>query len=310
MKSKLVTLLAAAGILLGIVILAYPMVSNMQFRSSQQELAEYYENSIKDIAPTEINSMLEDCYEYNEQLLNSKVRLTDPFQNEKERLEEHPYIDLLNQNGDGAMGILEIPAIKSKLAVYHYTDEEVLAKGIGHLQGTSLPVGGKGTHCVLSGHTGTADKELFTNLDQLREGDVFYINTLGNILAYKVDQIQVVLPEETEGLYIDREKDYVTLVTCTPYGINSHRLLVRGERIEYEEAKQIENTQGTFIAHTWTKQYIYAIIVGVLLSIGVIIAIIVIYRRILNKKTPESTTENTDKAAEENSEQTNDEKID
>ena len=310
MKSKLITLLAAAGILLGLAILAYPVVSNVSFRNNQQELADYYENSIKAIDPQELDSMIDDCNRYNEQLLNSKVRLTDPFENEKERLEEHPYIDLLNQNGDGAMGILEIPAIKSKLAIYHYTDDEVLAKGIGHLQGTSLPVGGKGTHCVLSGHTGTADKEMFTNLDQLREGDVFYIYTLGNTLAYKVDQIQVVLPEETEGLYIDREKDYVTLVTCTPYGINSHRLLVRGERIEYEEAKQIENTQGTFKTHTWAKQYIYAMIVGVIISVGVVILIIVIYRRILKKKTSSGSKEEKTNTAKDNTDNTDDEKID
>lgn len=282
MRNKIITLVAVAIIVAGTVILLYPVVSNIQFLNSQQELAEYYENQIQDIPEEEVNTMLEQCYEYNDNLLHSKVKLTDPFDADELDLDEHPYIDLLNQNGDGAMGSLEIPAINCKLIVYHYTDADVLAKGIGHLQGTSLPVGGKGTHAVLSGHTGTADKELFTNLDQLRGGDVFYIHVVGEILAYQVDKIQVVLPNETEGLYIDHEKDLVTLVTCTPYGINSHRLLVRGVRIPYEKAKQIEQSKGRINTNTWQTQYFYAILVGLALS-AVVVGIIAAVSRMAGK---------------------------
>lgn len=298
MKRKLITFLAAAGMLIGAAILLYPVVSNMQFRNSQQELIDYYENQVREIPEKQLDSMWNDCFEYNEMLLDSKVRLTDPFDTEGNELDEHPYIDLLNRSGDGSMCSLEIPAINCRLMVYHYTDEDVLAKGIGHLQGTSLPVGGKGTHAVLSGHTGTADKELFTNLDQLRIGDVFYIHVLGETLAYQVDSKQVVLPEETEGLYIDRERDLVTLVTCTPYGVNSHRLLVRGTRISYEEAKAIEESQGNAVSNTWKKQYVYAVLVGFGISVIVVIIIIVVYRKVI-KRRAESEKERKEQISDE-----------
>ena len=302
MKRKLITLVAVLGLIGGAVVLLYPVVSNIQFHNSQMELAEYYQNQVQTIPEETINEMLEECYKYNEQLLDSKVQLTDPFDTDKLDGEEHPYIDLLNQNGDGAMGSIEIPTIDCKLIVYHYTDSDVLAKGIGHLQGTSLPVGGKGTHAVLSGHTGTADKELFTNLDQLEIGDVFYIHVLGETLAYQVDNKDIVLPDETEGLYIDRDRDLVTLVTCTPYGINSHRLLVRGTRISYEEAKQIEQSRGTIVAKSWQKQYLYAAMVGVALSAVVVTIIVLVYRK-LNKKKSEADEQRKENSneSEENS---------
>ncbi|MBQ3666023.1 MAG: class C sortase [Lachnospiraceae bacterium] len=284
MKRKVITLLAVLIVLGGIIMLMYPVVSNRQFQKSQQELISYYENQVQEIPAEEIDSMWDSCREYNESLLSSKVVLTDPFDTEDSAMEEHPYIDLLNQNGDGAMCSLEIPAVGCKLVVYHYTTEDVLAKGVGHLQGTSLPVGGTGTHAVLSGHTGTADKELFTNLDQVRIGDVFYIHVLGEILAYQVDNKSVVLPDETEGLYIDSEKDLVTLVTCTPYGVNSHRLLVRGTRIPYEEAKEIEKSMGKAKKNTWKSQYFYAILIGIAVSVMIIILIVTVYQRIGKKQ--------------------------
>ena len=238
MKTKLITIIAVLVVIAGAGILVYPIISNMMFQNSQQELIDFYDSQINEIPEKKKDSMLEECRKYNSGLLDSKVQLTDPFDTDALQIEEHPYVDLLNQNGDGSMGSIEIPGINCKLVIYHGTEEAVLAKGVGHLQGTSLPIGGKGTHSVLSGHTGTADKELFTNLDQLDTGDVFYIHVWGETLAYQVDNKEVVLPDETDSLYIDRESDLVTLVTCTPYGINSHRLLVRGTRISYEEAKK------------------------------------------------------------------------
>ena len=177
------------------------------------------------------------------------------------------------------MGSIDIPAINCKLVVYHYTDADVLAKGIGHLQGTSLPVGGVGTHSVLSGHTGTADKEFFTNLDQLKVGDVFYIHVIGETLAYRVENKSVVLPNETESLYIERDRDLVTLVTCTPYGVNTHRLLVRGTRIDHEEAAAIEEKTENVIINTWISQYLYAVLAGIAISTVVVILIVSMYRR-------------------------------
>lgn len=141
------------------------------------------------------------------------------------------YESEVNVFENGMMGYIEIPKINVSLPIYHYTSEEVLAKGIGHLYGSSLPVGGKGNHAVLTGHCGLMSAKLFTDLDNLIEGDIFTIHILGKELTYQVDQIKTVLPNQTEDLSIDKDKDYVTLITCTPYGVNSHRLLVRGERI-------------------------------------------------------------------------------
>lgn len=304
MKTKLITLFAILIVLTGAGILAYPVVSNILFQNSQQELIDYYDKQVRSMKEEEKSSMLDDCREYNQSLLNSKIKLTDPFNADALDFQEHPYVDLLNQNGDGAMGSIEIPAIHCKLVMYHYTTDNVLAKGIGHLQGTSLPVGGKGTHCVLSGHTGTADKELFTNLDQLREGDVFYLHVFGEHLAYQVDNKSVVLPNETDSLYIDRDKDLVTLVTCTPYGINSHRILVRGTRISYEKAKEIEQQRGSIVMNTWRTQYIYAIIAGVGIAAVVVVLIVLGYRSVTRHRRKKAAA-----AAEQRAEATSTEPV-
>lgn len=155
-------------------------------------------------------------------------------------------MSLLNSNGDGVMGYIQIPRIDVKLPIYHTTSEKVLQKGVGHLQGTSLPIGGKSTHAALSGHRGLPSSNLFTDLDLLEIGDIFYMEVLGNTSAYKIDQIKIVLPTETKDLEIVDGKDYVTLITCTPYSVNTHRLLVRGIRIDYqkaieEQANEVDN---------------------------------------------------------------------
>ncbi len=286
MKRKIFTVLAILVILTGLVLLFYPMISNMLYQRKQQDMIEYYDNLVYERPKEELDSMWEDCRIYNEGLLDHTIKLTDPFDEERLLLDEHPYIDLLNINGDGAMGSIEIPAINCNLVIYHNTDETVLEKGIGHLQGTSLPVGGIGTHAVLSGHTGNANKELFTNLDRLEAGDVFYLHILGETLAYQVDNICVVLPDETGALAIDRDKDYVTLVTCTPYGINSHRLLVRGTRIPYEEAQAIEQNGTEKAGSTWKRQYVFAIITGIGI-VAVIVLIIFLLNRIRRRNNKE-----------------------
>jgi sortase A len=151
-------------------------------------------------------------------------------------LSHDSYNSLLNFDGSGIMGYLEIPKIKVRLTIYHGTDEPTLENGVGHLEGTSLPIGGNSTHCVLSGHRGLPSAKLFTDLDKLENGDLFYIYILGETHAYEVDQVLVVEPTQVESLKITPEQDYVTLLTCTPYGVNSHRLLVRGHRTEVREA--------------------------------------------------------------------------
>ena len=175
------------------------------------------------------------------------------------------------------MGSIEIPSIKVYLPIYHGTDSTSLEKGAGHLENSSFPVGGRGTHAVISAHTGLPSAKMFDNLTEVKEGDVFYIHVLNQTLAYEVNQIKVVLPENTSDLLIDRNEDYVTMVTCTPYGINSHRLLVRGTRIPYREAKKKEHTQ-TKKDSKW-KAYVLAAIIAVILLL-----IAFIYRRYQEKK--------------------------
>jgi sortase A len=162
--------------------------------------------------------------------------IIDAFdEEENDYVLSHPYDQVLNPSGNEIMGYIEIPKISVKLAIYHGIGTDALENGCGHIEGTSLPIGGIGNHAVISAHRGLPSAKLFTDLDQLEIGDLFYITVLDEKLAYKVDQIKTVLPEETEDLAIEDDKDLVTLVTCTPYGVNTHRLLVRGERTEYVE---------------------------------------------------------------------------
>lgn len=284
----LVRLLALVILLAGTGILLYPLVSNFLYEKSQQELAEYYETLSSQLSPEEKNQELEAVQDYNASLISSGVLLTDPFDATQLDPSVHPYIDLLNLQGDGAMGTIEIPVIDVNLVIYHGTTEEVLQKGVGHLQGTSLPVGGTGTHVVLSAHTGLPDKELFTDLDQLVIGDVFYLHVLGETLAYQVDQIHVVEPSNTEDLKINAQEDYVTLITCTPYGINSHRLLVRGTRIPYEEAQAVQEQTQNRAVSSWQQQYVTAIVVGLAALAVVITLVLLVFRRRKKKKQKQS----------------------
>ena len=247
--------------LAGISLLAYPAVSNLLYEKEQEELMEHYDSIVREnLTADEQAAELQECMDYNRGLLQGGVLLTDPFDKSQLDPSAMPYAGLLNVDQEGGMAYLRIPAIDVELMIYHGTEEEVLQKGVGHLQGSSLPVGGAGTHCVLSAHTGLNDKKLFTDLDQLENGDIFYIHVLGEILAYQVDQIRVVLPEETEDLKINAQEDYVTLVTCTPYGINTHRLLVRGTRVPYEEER--EQSDGELRKGSWLEQYRLAAFAG------------------------------------------------
>ena len=261
MKQKILTILAILVFLAGISLLAYPAVSNLLYEKEQEELMEHYDSIVgENLTADEQAEELQECREYNRGLLQGGVLLTDPFDMSQLDPSAMPYAGLLNVDQEGGMAYLRIPAIDVELMIYHGTEEEVLQKGVGHLQGSSLPVGGTGTHCVLSAHTGLNDKKLFTDLDQLENGDIFYIHVLGEILAYQVDQIRVVLPEETEDLKINAREDYVTLVTCTPYGINTHRLLVRGTRVPYEEER--EQSDETLRMGSWLEQYRLAAFAG------------------------------------------------
>lgn len=252
------------------------------YEKQQNNLAEYYAKAVREQPEEELSLQWEECYAYNRDLLDGGVLLTDPFDESQMDPTTMPYAGLLNLQGDGAMGVIEIPGITGNLIIYHGTGEDVLQKGVGHLQGSSLPVGGTGSHSVLSAHSGLPDKELFTNLDQMEIGDVFYIHVIDDVLAYQVDQINIVLPHETAPLMINAEEDYVTLVTCTPYGINSHRLLVRGARISYDEAKKLEAQQKSPLINTWQQQYVKALIVGLVIAAAA--ALFITARRLLRRR--------------------------
>ena len=189
-------------------------------------------------------------------------------------------------NGDGLMGSIEIPKLNLTLAIYHGLSTEVLEKGVGHVEGTSLPIGGASTHAVLAGHRGLPSAKIFTDLDQMKNGDIFLIHVLGKTLAYKVDQIKTVLPEESSELDIIEGEDHVTLVTCTPYGVNTHRLLIRGIRTEYVEPE--EKAEETPIQQIAKVDPVKIMIIGLVAMVIMIIIVYIVIRR-KNRKTEESS---------------------
>ncbi len=226
MKKRLPTVILILVFLTGLSLLLYPTVSDWWNSFHQSRVITEYARDIKKLDKQAYEKLLSDARAYNEEL----IERNDRFTLSEEKIRE--YNSLLDSTGKGIMGYIEIPEIKVSLPIYHGTSNAVLTIAVGHIEGTSLPVGGESTHCVLSGHRGLPGAKLFTDLDKLREGDTFLIRTLDEALTYEVDQIRIVEPKEISGLAIEEGKDYCTLVTCTPYGINTHRLLVRGRRIE------------------------------------------------------------------------------
>lgn len=221
--------LAGAGVFL------YPTVSDMWNQYRNARLVSRYDEAVTDLSDNEYQKLWNEAKEYNtEHPVNSIV---DAFGEKDDYVLSQPYDQILDPNGAGLMGSIEIPKINAKLAIYHGLSKTVLEKGVGHVEGTSLPVGGKSTHAVLAAHRGLPSAKLFTDLDQMKKGDIFILHILGKNLAYKVDQIRTVLPEETGELDIVEGEDHVTLVTCTPYSVNTHRLLVRGIRTKYVEGE-------------------------------------------------------------------------
>ena len=230
MGKKILPLMLAGCIFLGgCALLAYPRVSQWLNGMHQSEVIADYSSTVDGLDEEAAEKELQRAADYNRELTDTGS-LTDPFENKLEANGQYP--TLLNFTAEGVMGYIEIPKIKCNLPIYHGTDEAVLQIAIGHVQGSSLPAGGESTHCVLSGHRGLPSAKLFSDLDQLTEGDVFLLRVLDETLTYEVDQIRTVLPDELDDLAIEEGKEYCTLVTCTPYGINSHRLLVRGHRVE------------------------------------------------------------------------------
>lgn len=231
-RSRAGVMVAVLALLVGTAFIAYPFVSDAQNQARERDVAHTNATLVSNTDETTLEAERERAYEYNERLLDGRAVVTDPFDPDAERPNDEDYNESLNLSGDGVMGTISIPKIQLELPIYHTTDDSVLSHGVGHLQGTSLPIGGDSSHCVLSGHTGLPTMKIFDNLDQLKVGDYFVISVLGEDHAYEVTSIEVVLPDETDSLVIERGRDLCTLVTCTPYGINSHRLLVHAERCE------------------------------------------------------------------------------
>ena len=224
-------------------VLLYPTFSSYLNEKNGSKVVSYYDEESVKLSKAEKEQMLEDARAYNKEMLGN-IDLIDPFSQEDVEIDAR-YEGLLNVDGSGMMGYIRIPKINVELPIYHGTSETVLQAGVGHFWGTSLPVGGESTHTVLTGHRGLPTKTLFTNMDKLEVGDIFYIKVLDETLAYQIDQILTVLPQETDSLSIEPGKDYATLVTCTPYGVNSHRLLVKAKRVEYEDYTENNNSGNT-----------------------------------------------------------------
>lgn len=225
MKKYIVPTCFVLIFLIGLSLFLYPFISNLNNDNINNQLIDKYNESESNLSNEEKNELLEDARTYNENLHN------------KQKLDELglEYENLLNPNGDSMMGTLEIPKISVNLPIFHSLDDGNLQAGIGHMEDSALPVGGVGTHCVLAGHTGLPSAKLLTSLDRLQNDDLFYIHVIGETLCYRVDNIAIVEPDDTSLLQAERDKDYLTIVTCTPYGINTHRLLVRGVRVQEGE---------------------------------------------------------------------------
>ena len=237
-------------LLLGLGLVAYPMISSHYTERHQSQVYMQYQEVVEKADGEELDTARAEAEAYNELLVSGATAA---------ELEALDYDSLLNLAGNGIMGYIEIPAIDVLLPIYHGVGEDSLERGAGHMPSTSLPIGGRGTHAVISAHSGMATARMFTDLEQLEAGDVFYIHMLNEALAYEVDQILIVKPYQIDALKIDAEKDYVTLITCTPYGVNSHRLLVRGHRIEPEAEENASNEIASLQAEpkqsTWMAKY-------------------------------------------------------
>lgn len=223
---NLITTVLVIVLVAGLSLVLYPSIANWWNSFHQTQVISDYVSTVSKLDGKQCEKILEDAHKYNSKLV--KQEGYNPFLTSERKKE---YESLLNFNDDGIMGYIEIPLIQCQLPIYHGTADEVLQFAAGHIEWSSLPVGGKSTHTVISGHRGLPSARLFTDIDRLIVGDVFSLKILNETLCYEVDQIKIVLPEETEDLQIEKGKDYCTLITCTPYGVNTHRLLVRGHRI-------------------------------------------------------------------------------
>ena len=285
MKKHLPTIIVAVIFLCGLSLFLYPTVSNLYNQYLNRKLIGDYVDAFENTSSEQLNEALTNAIAYNQNF------------NSKDKLEELglTYENVLNAADNGVMGYIEIPKISVSLIIYHTIDENVLQKGIGHVPETHLPVGGKNTHCVLAGHTGLPSAKLLTNIDHLKVGDRFYIHVLNEVLEYKIDDVSVVEPDEVSRLNVISGKDCVTLVTCTPYGVNSHRLLVRGVRVDGSDLSAKEDGIVNELLNIDMKYLITFSLIGLF-----IIFIAVKKLRDIRKKKTATTNEGGEKTDENN----------
>lgn len=282
MKRKLSGLLFGLLFLTGLGILCYPTLSDQWNTYRQNQLITTYEEAVSVLEPEDYSREWEAARAFDAQLPRNNL-YGDVFGEGEGDLEETEYWKVLNISGDGVMGYLSIPKINLKLSIYHGTGEAILQTGVGHLNGTKLPIGGESTHSVLAAHRGLPSARLFTDIDQLYKGDRIYIHILDEILAYEVDQILPMIDKDDmaaleEALQIEEGKDYITLFTCTPYGVNSHRLLVRGSRVAYEGEEEIISTPVETMLEAVQNYYMIYLILGLTVTILMILIMKFLFR--------------------------------
>ena len=260
--------------LLALGLTLYPVISNYVNQRYASKIHTAYQEVMEQIDDSALREAKERAVSYNHSLIPG-ASTEEAYSQEGLQAASADYNSQLNLAGNGIMGYVEIPKISVNLPIYHGTENDSLERGIGHLLGSSLPVGGESTHSILSGHSGMASQKMFTDLEQLTAGDVFYLHVLNETLAYQVVEINTVLPYDTSLLGIAPGEDLCTLVTCTPYGVNTHRLLVRGSRIPYEEAEQLmeETASEEAAASTWEEKYLQGIILGIAAALVLILVI-------------------------------------
>lgn len=281
MNDKLRKLIRVVVILIGIGILVYPSLSEFLTEQNASRAVASYDDTVQKTEQARLDALYEEAREYNRLLASSTGLAKPPVDANGDPISLDSYDKMLDFGSDGMMGYITIPKLNVTCRILHGTKEATLQVAVGHMKNTSLPVGGETTHAVLSGHRGLPTAELFTDLDQLTVGDVFYIKVLDHTLCYTVDQIVTVLPDETEELAIKEGKDYVTLVTCTPYGVNSHRLFVRGVRTPFDDSQEVPVYEVVDMSSFWSRlpaQYRHmlygaAAIVGFLIIYWIVIAV-------------------------------------
>lgn len=291
MKKKISAILFGLLFLVGFGILVYPTVSNQWNTYRQSQLISNYQSVVQDMTPEDFTQEWEKAEAFNATITQNNL-YSDVFGESTTDLQNTEYWKILNEAGDGVMGYLSIPKINIKLAIYHGTADDVLQTGVGHLNGTKLPIGGESTHCVVAAHRGLPSAKLFTDIDQLRNGDKFYIHVLDQVLAYEVDQILPMVDKDDHetlenALKIEGGKDQVTLFTCTPYGVNSHRLLVRGTRVAYNGEEDKEATISESMVESIKNYYMIYTILGLAVTLLVILLLRYLSKKKKNKQPKE-----------------------